>query len=109
MTSDDQSRAGARSRTPRGRALEGGLVFLRIGPAIGLVLLILVLSQLTPAFLTARNVGNLLAGAVGTLWSRFDNATFFVLVAFIAASAGTALLLVDRPTRRLLSDHKENT
>lgn len=32
-----------------------------MGPAIGLLLLIVILSQLTPAFATSRNIGNLLA------------------------------------------------
>ena len=43
------------------RWLRLGLVFLRVGPAIGLVLLILVMSWLSPVFLTSRNIGNLLA------------------------------------------------
>jgi ribose transport system permease protein len=37
------------------------LLFLRLGPAIGLVVLVVVLSQLSPAFATPRNVGNLLS------------------------------------------------
>ena len=43
------------------RWLQAGLFVLRIGPGIGLVVLVLVLSQLTPVFLTPRNIGNLLA------------------------------------------------
>jgi ribose transport system permease protein len=38
-----------------------GLLLLRIGPAIGLVALIVVLSVLSPVFLSARNIGNLLS------------------------------------------------
>jgi ribose transport system permease protein len=63
MTSDDEaprSRAGPRAEG-RDRLLEAGLLFLRVGPAIGLLILVLVLTQLTPAFASARNVGNLLA------------------------------------------------
>ena len=41
--------------------LEAGLLFLRVGPAIGLLILIVILSQLTPAFASSRNIGNLLA------------------------------------------------
>jgi ribose transport system permease protein len=41
--------------------LRAGLVFLRIGPAIGLLLLIVVLSRLSDVFLSARNIGNLLS------------------------------------------------
>jgi ribose transport system permease protein len=43
------------------RWLRLGLVLLRVGPAIGLVALILVMTWLTPVFLTSRNIGNLLA------------------------------------------------
>jgi ribose transport system permease protein len=48
-------------RPERRRLLEAGLVFLRVGPAIGLLVLVAVLSQLTPAFATSRNIGNLLS------------------------------------------------
>jgi ribose transport system permease protein len=41
--------------------LEIGLVLLRVGPAVGLLVLIVVLAQLSPAFATPRNIGNLLA------------------------------------------------
>jgi ribose transport system permease protein len=63
ITSDDpMNRDGSDRRTPRRqRLLESGLVFLRVGPAIGLLILIVVLSQLSPAFATTRNLGNLLA------------------------------------------------
>lgn len=63
MTSDDTtSNATPRPTTPgRTHAIEAGLLFLRLGPAVGLVVLIVVLSQLSPAFATPRNVGNLLS------------------------------------------------
>jgi len=60
VTSDDQGRGAARGQG-RTWLLEIGLVFLRIGPAIGLLILVVVLSQLTPAFGTPRNIGNLLS------------------------------------------------
>lgn len=53
---------------------------------------------------SASFAGNLLAGALGTLWSRFDRTTFFLIVASVAAVAAVALLLIDRPSRRLLRD-----
>ncbi|HMN46483.1 MAG TPA: peptide MFS transporter, partial [Povalibacter sp.] len=53
---------------------------------------------------SASFAGNLLAGALGTLWSRFDRTTFFLIVAAVAAVAAVALLLVDRPSRRLLRE-----
>jgi ribose transport system permease protein len=46
---------------PRRRALDAGLLFLRLGPAIALIAIIVILSQLSPAFATPRNVGNLLS------------------------------------------------
>lgn len=41
-------------------------------------------------------LGNLLAGAVGTLWSRFEPDTFFILTATIAAVAAVLLHLFNR-------------
>jgi ribose transport system permease protein len=41
--------------------LRVGLLLLRIGPAIGLILLLLVLTWLSPVFLSPRNIGNLLS------------------------------------------------
>lgn len=64
MTSDDRrgGEAEQSGRAPRRVGLlEAGLLFLRVGPAIGLLILIVVLSQLTPAFASSRNIGNLLA------------------------------------------------
>jgi ribose transport system permease protein len=64
MTSDDLptgAPAEGRSSEARGRLLEVGLVVLRIGPAIGLALLIFILIQLSPVFASPRNIGNLLA------------------------------------------------
>jgi ribose transport system permease protein len=63
MTSDDTQQPSVPDRGVAGRhrMLEIGLLLLRIGPAIGLLILIVVISQLTPAFATPRNVGNLLA------------------------------------------------
>jgi ribose transport system permease protein len=45
----------------RYQGLRLSLLLLRVGPALGLVVLILVLSQLTPVFLTPRNIGNVLS------------------------------------------------
>lgn len=53
----------SRERLPldRYQGLRLGLVLLRIGPALGLLVLILVLSQLSPIFLSTRNIGNVVA------------------------------------------------
>jgi ribose transport system permease protein len=48
-------------RLDRYHALRLGLVVLRVGPTLGLIVLIIVLSQLTPVFLTTRNMGNVVA------------------------------------------------
>jgi ribose transport system permease protein len=63
LTSDETPGTGHRQvhDLRRERLLEAGLFFLRIGPAIGLLILLIVLSQLAPAFGSARNIGNLLS------------------------------------------------
>jgi ribose transport system permease protein len=63
MTSDDPREQSVPDPGVPGRhrMLEIGLLLLRIGPAIGLLILIVVIAQLTPAFATARNLGNLLS------------------------------------------------
>jgi ribose transport system permease protein len=61
VTSDDQAVSDANTSRNRTRLLEAGLLFLRLGPAIGLLLLIVILSQLSPVFASPRNIGNLLA------------------------------------------------
>jgi ribose transport system permease protein len=63
-TSDDPARVGPeipRADTGRYTGLHVGLVLLRLGPALALLVLILVLSQLSPVFLTPRNIGNILS------------------------------------------------
>ena len=51
---------------------------------------------------SASFAGNLLAGALGSWWSRIDHMTFFLFMAAVAAFAATMLLLVDQPVRALL-------
>jgi POT family proton-dependent oligopeptide transporter len=43
-------------------------------------------------------VGNLLAGAVGILWSSLTHSTFFLCVAGLAFTAGGLLLSLDQRT-----------
>jgi POT family proton-dependent oligopeptide transporter len=45
--------------------------------------------------------GSLLAGVVGTLWSRASHAGFFVLLALLATVAAVLLWLLDRPIRNV--------
>jgi POT family proton-dependent oligopeptide transporter len=44
--------------------------------------------------------GNLLAGALGTLWSAMGHAAFFGVMAGVAATAGCLLRLLDGPVLR---------
>jgi ribose transport system permease protein len=56
----EQQRTGRREllRLDRYRALQAALLSLRAGPALILLLLIVVVSLTTPIFLTSRNIGN---------------------------------------------------
>jgi proton-dependent oligopeptide transporter, POT family len=53
------------------------------------------------AWFLALSAGNLLGGAVGSLWSQLTPATFFTIVAAIACVAALMLKLLDRSARRL--------
>ncbi|MGI9246470.1 MAG: peptide MFS transporter [Steroidobacteraceae bacterium] len=53
---------------------------------------------------SASFAGNLLAGALGSLWSRLEPANFFLVTAAVAAVAGVLLRLADAPARRLLGE-----
>lgn len=50
-----------RMRFGRWQALRLSLALLRVGPALGLLILVVVLSQLSPVFFNPRNIGNVLA------------------------------------------------
>jgi POT family proton-dependent oligopeptide transporter len=45
--------------------------------------------------------GSLLAGVVGTLWSRASHGGFFVVLSALATLAAVALWLLDRPIRKV--------
>ena len=53
------------------------------------------------AWFLAIFTGSLAAGFVGTLWSRFDHAPYFVILAAIAAVAAALLLALDGQARRV--------
>lgn len=46
-------------------------------------------------------LGNLLAGAVGALWSMMEPGQFFLLLAVLAGASAGLLALLDRPVRRI--------
>jgi POT family proton-dependent oligopeptide transporter len=52
------------------------------------------------AWFLAAFAGNLLAGSLGSLWSRIDHAAFFLLIAAVAGSAAPLLRALDGAVRR---------
>ena len=59
------------------------------------------------AWFLAAFGGNLLAGALGMLWSVIGHTAYFALMAGVAATAGMALWLLDRPAARLTESHSK--
>jgi POT family proton-dependent oligopeptide transporter len=57
------------------------------------------------AWYLAIFAGSLAAGQVGRLWSHLDQVSFFLVLGGIAAAASVLLILLDRPTRRVLASH----
>ena len=53
-------------------------------------------------WLATSFVGNFVAGWLGSLWSGMDKATFFLLIAAIAAAAGVTIAAFNRPLRPIL-------
>lgn len=86
------------------------LVVLTIGELYILPIGLALFGRLAPGNRTATSIaawflalsaGNLLGGALGSLWSRLTPTTFFTIVAAIACFAAVMLKLLDRPARRL--------
>lgn len=63
MSASKPDRATVSERDPirfdRYRLLQGALVSLQAGPALILLLLVIVVGLTTPVFLTSRNIGNI--------------------------------------------------
>jgi proton-dependent oligopeptide transporter, POT family len=57
------------------------------------------LSLIMGLWLTTSFTGNLMAGWLGSLWSAMDKASFFLMLAGIAALAGIIILAFNRPLR----------
>jgi POT family proton-dependent oligopeptide transporter len=81
---------------PTGLALFG-----RLGPG-GLAATTIAL------WFSASFAGNLLAGALGSFWTRLGAAQFFTMIALVAAFAGLLLRLVDIPAHRVLDPRGAN-
>ncbi|MFL9828627.1 hypothetical protein [Rhodoplanes sp. SY1] len=59
-------------------------------------------SLLMAVWLGTSFTGNLLGGALGSLWSVMDKATFFLMIAAIAGLAGAMIAAFRRPLHDLL-------
>jgi POT family proton-dependent oligopeptide transporter len=60
------------------------------------------ISMLMGVWLATSFTGNLIAGWLGSFWSRTGKAEFFLMIALVAAAAGAAIWAFDRPLRPAL-------
>jgi proton-dependent oligopeptide transporter, POT family len=61
-----------------------------------------VLSLMMGVWLATSFLGNFLAGFLGSYWSGMEKPAFFLMIAGVAAAAGSLIALVNRPLRRTL-------
>jgi POT family proton-dependent oligopeptide transporter len=61
-------------------------------------------SLMMAVWLATSFTGNLLAGFLGAYWSAMDKASFFLMIAGMAALAGVAIALFSRPLRGVLNE-----
>jgi proton-dependent oligopeptide transporter, POT family len=59
-------------------------------------------SLMMGVWLSTSFIGNFGAGWLGSYWSSMEKANFFLMVAGVAAAAGVAILLLNRPLRKSL-------
>jgi POT family proton-dependent oligopeptide transporter len=62
------------------------------------------LSMMMGLWLATSFVGNLIAGWLGSFWSVMDKASFFLMLAGLAALAGVVILAFNRPLRDILNE-----
>ena len=62
------------------------------------------LSMMMGVWLATSFVGGFLAGYLGTFWSSMAKTDFFLMLAAIAATAGLAIALLNRPLRAVLAN-----
>jgi len=62
------------------------------------------LSMMMGVWLSSNFIAGFLAGYLGTFWSSMAKTDFFLLLAIIAAVAGIAITLLNRPLRAILRD-----
>jgi POT family proton-dependent oligopeptide transporter len=49
-------------------------------------------------------IGNLIGGWLGSFWTVMDKSSFFLMIAAVAAAAGTVILAFNRPLRGALQE-----
>ncbi|MBO0754958.1 MAG: peptide MFS transporter [Bradyrhizobiaceae bacterium] len=62
------------------------------------------LSMLMGVWLATSFVGNFIAGWLGSFWESMDKAHFYLMIATIAATASGAILIFNRPLKKVLAD-----
>ena len=60
------------------------------------------LSLMMGVWFSTSFIGNFLAGWLGSFWSSMDKANFFLMIAGVAAAAGTSIILLNKPLRKSL-------
>ncbi len=60
------------------------------------------LAMMMGVWLATSFTGNFLAGYLGSFWSSMEKPAFFLMIAAVAAVAGVAMLLFNRPLRAAL-------
>jgi POT family proton-dependent oligopeptide transporter len=63
-----------------------------------------ILSMMMGIWLATSFTGNFIAGWLGSFWSGMDKASFFLMIAAVAAVAGAAIWVLDRPLKPLVRD-----
>ena len=61
-----------------------------------------VLSLMMGVWLATSFLGNFMAGWLGSYWSSMDKTAFFLMIAGVAALAGFAIALMNKPLRKIL-------
>jgi POT family proton-dependent oligopeptide transporter len=60
------------------------------------------LSLMMGVWFSTSFIGNFLAGWLGAFWSSMEKANFFLMIAGVAAAAGTSIILLNKPLRKSL-------
>jgi POT family proton-dependent oligopeptide transporter len=62
------------------------------------------ISMMMGVWLATSFIGNFLAGYLGSFWTGMDKASFFMMIAAIAALAGLVILAFVRPLQPILKN-----